>query len=77
MLKNWNVSGILEMVLENIRMSLSYKVSVPIFRILSVMYKICHHWQQYQNYEYLLIILQGVVKYALEVILAYMEICTL
>lgn len=30
------------------------------------MYKICHHWQQHWNHEYLLITLQGVVHCGLE-----------
>lgn len=61
----------------NIRMSLSYKINILIFRILFLMYKIYHQWQQYQHHEYLLIILQGVVQSGLEVISACMEICKL
>lgn len=61
----------------NVRMPLSYKINILIFIILFLMYKICHHWQQYQHHEYLLITLQGVVQSGLEVIPDCVEICKL
>ena len=61
----------------NVRMPLSYKINILIFIILFLMYKICHHWQQCQHHEYLLITLQGVVQSGLEVTPDCVEICKL
>lgn len=61
----------------DIRMSLSYKINIHIFKILFVMYKISHHWQQYQYHEYLLITLQGLMQSGLEIIPVHMKICKL